>query len=80
MYEVDWVISIIDNGRKPLISGIFGTPEGWNLTNVVKKQIIPGDFHLTSGYTMLEVDWVISILDNGKKTHWFQPFFGHHNA
>ena len=65
-YEVNWVLSIPDDGWAPLISTILGPPEGR------KKQRGQKSNHflkltLTSVYTRYEVDWVITIPGNGRK-------------
>ena len=40
VFEIYWVSSITDNGQKPSILAIFRPPEGRNLINMAKNQLI----------------------------------------
>ena len=76
-YEVYSMISIHvpDIGWKPPIAAFFWPPE------VKKWSTWPNIFLslktcIISAYTKYEVDWVISILDNGQKPSVLEPFSG----
>ena len=78
-YEVYSLMSVPDNDRKPQIAAIFLATRGekwstWpNIFSSLKTCII-------SAYTKYEVDWVISILDNGQKPSVLEPFSGRQRA